>query len=55
MIKSSHDDNFIIFNPDTLGEEYFEIKRWKNIIFLNLDNLLLLTKKFSFDKNLNGT
>ena len=58
MAKQFEDDNFLIFNPDTLwGEEYInEIKEMQNFYFSNeLSNILLVTKKkFSFDKNLTG-
>ena len=58
MIKNSDENNFIIFNPDTLwNKEYIsEIQRMTNFYFLNnLNNILLLTnKKKSFDTNLKG-
>ena len=58
MIKYSKDDDFIIFNPDTLwGEDYIsEINSMENFYNTNnLNNLLLLThKKKSFDINLKG-
>ena len=58
MIQNSKDNDFIIFNPDTLWREDYisEINRMQNFYFSNnLNNLLLLTnKEMSFDKNLNG-
>ena len=58
MIKNSQDENFIIFNPDTLWSLNYldEINNMQNLYFSNnLDNILLLTeKKKSFDTNLKG-
>ena len=58
MIKNSQDENFIIFNPDTLwGLNYLdEINNMQNLYFSNnLENILLCVKKnLSFDKNLKG-
>ena len=58
MIKNSQDENFIIFNPDTLwGLNYLdEINDMQNLYFSNnLENILLCVKKnLSFDKNLKG-
>ena len=58
MINNSEDNNFLIFNPDTLwSKEYFdEINKMEKLYFSqNIENILLLTKKnLSFDKNLNG-
>ncbi len=58
MIKNSKDNEFIIFNPDTLWHEcYFdEIIDMQNFYHSKkLDNILLLAnKKLSFDKNLKG-
>ena len=58
MINNSKDDNFIIFNPDTLWSENYvkEIKKMENFYFSKkLDNLLLsVNKKLSFDKNFKG-
>lgn len=58
MIKNSDENDFIIFNPDTLwNKEYIsEIQRMTNFYFLNnLNNILLLTdKKKSFDTSLKG-
>jgi len=58
MIKSTEDNNFIIFNPDTLWHKDYvtDIKKMQNFYFSNnLNNILLLIdKKKSFDKNLRG-
>jgi len=58
MMENSKDNDFIIFNPDTLwNKDYIdEINKMKNFYFLNkLNNILLVTnKKFSFDTNLKG-
>ena len=58
MIKNSQDENFIIFNPDTLwGLNYLdEINNMQNLYYSNnLENILLCVKKnLSFDKNLKG-
>ena len=58
MINHSNDENFLIFNPDTLWTESYknEIDKMQNLYFKKkLKNILLLTnKKLSFDKNLNG-
>jgi len=58
MIKNSNENDFIIFNPDTLwNEDYIiEINKMRDFYFSNnLDNILLLSeKKKSFDKNLRG-
>ena len=58
MIKNSQENDFIIFNPDTLwNEDYIDaINKMKNFYFSKeLDNVLLLAnKKLSFDKNLKG-
>ena len=58
MIKNSNENDFIIFNPDTLwNEDYIiEINKMRDFYFSNnLDNILLLSeKKKSFDKNLKG-
>ena len=56
LIKHSNEDDFIIFNPDTLWtEEYdIEINKMEEFYFSKkLKNILLLANKdFSFDKNL---
>tara|TARA_B100000989_G_scaffold14240_1_gene9475 strand:+ start:306 stop:995 length:690 start_codon:yes stop_codon:yes gene_type:complete len=58
MIRHSEDENFLVFNPDTLWNEIYiqEIDKMKNFYFENqLNNLLLVVnKKLSFDKNLIG-
>ena len=58
MIKNSNENDFIIFNPDTLwNEDYIiEINKMRDFYFSNnLDNILLLSEiKKSFDKNLRG-
>ena len=58
MVNNSEDNDFLIFNPDTLwSKEYFdEIVKMEKLYFSqNIENILLLTKKnLSFDENLNG-
>ena len=58
MIYHSNEDNFLIFNPDTLWSEHYndEINKMKNYYFKNkLSNILLVVKnELSFDKNFNG-
>ena len=58
MIEGSCEDDFIIFNPDTIWNEGYkdEILKMENIYFSqNFKNILLLVnKKLSFDKKLNG-
>ena len=58
MIENSKENDFIIFNPDTLwNKDYIdEINKMQNFYFSNkLNNLLLLVNKsLSFDKNLRG-
>ena len=58
MIENSKENDFIIFNPDTLwNNDYInEINNMKEFYFSNdLNNILLLTdKKKSFDTNLRG-
>ena len=58
MIENSKDDDFIIFNPDTLWhkDHLNEIDKMQNFYFSNkLNNILLLVnKELSFDKNLKG-
>jgi len=58
MMKKSSDEDFIIFNPDTLWNKTYheEIIKMQNLYFSNkLNNALLLTNKtLSFDKNLSG-
>ncbi len=58
MVNHSQDNDFIIFNPDTLWQENYidEINSMIKLYFSKrLDNILLLAKKdLSFDKNLKG-
>ena len=58
LINYSDDDDFIIFNPDTLWyQDYLnEITQMQNFYFSNkLNNILLLSNKdLSFDKNFLG-
>ena len=58
LIKHSNEDDFIVFNPDTLWiKEYvIEINKMEELYFnKNLKNILLLVNKnLSFDKNLKG-
>ncbi len=58
MIENSKENDFIIFNPDTLWNKNYldEIIKMQNFYFSNkLDNILLLAnKRLSFDKNLKG-
>ena len=58
LINNSDDDDFIIFNPDTLWHKDYlnEIIQMQNFYFSNrLNNILLLSNKdLSFDKNFLG-
>jgi len=58
LINYSDDDDFIIFNPDTLWHKDYlnEIIQMQNFYFSNkLNNILLLSNKdLSFDKNFLG-
>ena len=58
MINHSEENDYLIFNPDTLWNESYaeEINRMQKFYFSkNLTNVLLLVnKKLSFDKNLVG-
>ena len=58
LINKSDDDNFLIFNPDTIWNNNYanEISHMINLYFnQNLKNILLLVKKdLSFDKSLLG-
>ena len=58
MIENSNENDFIIFNPDTLWQKNYlkEIVEMQNFYLSNkLDNILLLVnKRLSFDKNLKG-
>ena len=58
MIQNSNENDFLIFNPDTLWHKDYvsEIIKMQDFYFSNnLNNILLLTnKKKSFDTNLKG-
>ncbi|WP_440643713.1 sugar phosphate nucleotidyltransferase [Candidatus Pelagibacter sp. HIMB123] len=58
MIKDSNEKDFIIFNPDTIWSNDYkdEILKMEKMYFSKkLENILLLVnKKFSFDKKLKG-
>ena len=58
LIKHSNENDFIVFNPDTVWtKEYFdEINKMEELYFSEkLKNILLLVNKnLSFDKNLKG-
>jgi MurNAc alpha-1-phosphate uridylyltransferase len=58
LINKSDDENFLIFNPDTIwNKDYaYEINRMIDLYFnQNFNNLLLLVNKdLSFDENLRG-
>ena len=58
MIKDSNEKDFIIFNPDTIWSNDYkdEILKMEKMYFSEkLENILLLVnKKFSFDKKLKG-
>ncbi len=58
MMNYSKDENFLIFNPDTLWKKDYvsEINKMESYYFQNnLDNILLVVnKKLSFDEKLNG-
>ena len=58
MINHSEDNDFLIFNPDTLWQKEYldEIVKMKEFYFSKkIENILLLVKKnLSFDKNLTG-
>ena len=58
LIKNIHNDNFIVFNPDTIwSKKYIEIIRKIEIFYLNneIQNILLVVNKSkSFDKKLKG-
>ena len=58
MTKNSSEDDFLVFNPDTIwSKNYFnEILKMEEIFFLKkLENILLLVNKnLSFDLNLRG-
>ena len=58
MINNSNEENFLIFNSDTLWENRYieEIKSMINFYFSQKSKnmLMLVNKDLSFDKNLNG-
>jgi MurNAc alpha-1-phosphate uridylyltransferase len=58
MIKYSNENDFLIFNSDTVWNNNYkdEILKMEEMYFSKkLENILLLTnKKFSFDKKLEG-
>ena len=58
MINQSTDDDFIVFNPDTIWSNDYknEILKMEEIYFLKkIENILLLANKnLSFDKNFSG-
>ena len=58
MMNCSQDENFLIFNPDTLWQKDYvsEIDKMENYYFQNnLDNILLVVnKRLSFDEKLKG-
>ena len=58
MIKNSSENNFIIFNPDTVWNNNYkdEILKMEQMYFSKkIENILLLVnKRLSFDKKLNG-
>ena len=58
LMKSSDQNDFIVFNPDTIWSTkyYEEILKMEEIYFSNkIENILLLVNKnLSFDKNLKG-
>ena len=58
MIKDSNENDFLIFNPDTVWSNNYrdEILKMEEIYFSKKieNNLLLANKKLSFDKKLKG-
>ena len=58
MMKSSDENDYLIFNPDTIWSEKYinEINKMQNLYFSKKLNNILLTvnKKLSFDKNFLG-
>ena len=58
IMNNSSENNFLVFNPDTLWntEHVSEIRKMENIYYKqNLDNILMVVKKkLSFDKRFNG-
>ena len=58
MINHSNENNFLVFNPDTLWHKDYldEIVKMEELYYSKkIENILLLVNKnLSFDKNLNG-
>ena len=58
MVSQSIENDFLIFNPDTLWQKNYleEINKMENLYFSKkIENILLLANKdLSFDKNLKG-
>ena len=58
MVQDSNENNFIVFNPDTIWSKNYkdEILKMEEIYFSKkIENILLLAnKKLSFDKKLKG-
>ena len=58
LINKSNDENFLVFNPDTIWNKKYieEINAMSELFFSkNIKNLLLLVnKKLSFDDDING-
>ena len=58
LIKKSDNDNFFVFNPDTMwSKEYIQVIRKMEVFYLKnkIQNILLVVNKSkSFDKKLNG-
>ena len=58
MISNSQDNDYLIFNPDTLWDQsyIYEIEKMQNFYFSKkLNNILLIVNKdLSFDKSLEG-
>ena len=58
MISNSQDDDYLVFNPDTLWKEHYinEINQLQNFYYsYQLSNILLVANKnLSYDKNLKG-
>ena len=58
LIKKSDNDNFFVFNPDTMwSKEYIEVIRKMEVFYLKnkIQNILLVVNKSkSFDKKLKG-
>tara|TARA_B100001057_G_scaffold361421_1_gene363864 strand:- start:5801 stop:6490 length:690 start_codon:yes stop_codon:yes gene_type:complete len=58
MIRHSQENDFLVFNPDTLWNKRYanEVDKMQKFYFLNkLNNILLVSKKkLSFDENLTG-